>query len=151
MVPDVVTAELVLSLVIPGDSVWPVDARVSYSAADPYAVSLTFMTSDEPGEGICWTFARQLLTDGITRSVGDGDVQVHPRSIADPEASVDADVEGPRSVVVLSMSSPNGSATFEASMHDVVEFLADTYAVVPTGTESAHVDVDAAIAAILGR
>lgn len=142
MVPNVVTAELVLSLVIPGDSIWPVDARVSYSAEDPYAVSLTFMTSDDPAEGICWTFARQLLTDGATHAVGEGDVQVHPRRISDHM--------GERSVVVLSMSSPNGAATFEAAMHDVVEFLADTYEIVPTGAESAHVDVDAAIAAILG-
>lgn len=142
MIPNVVTAELVLSLVIPGDSAWPVDARVSYSAEDPYAVALTFMTSDDPNEGICWTFARQLLTDGIAAAVGDGDVQVHPRRIYDHT--------GERSVVVLSMTSPNGAATFEAAMHEVVEFLADTYAIVPTGSESAHLDVDAAIAALLG-
>ena len=138
---NVVTAELVLTLVLPGETSWPVAAHVAFDASDPYAVSVTFLTGDgaeeDAGEGVCWTFARQLLTDGITRPVGVGDVRVHP-------------LQGDNgAVVVLQMTSPHGEATFEAAMHDVVEFLADTYALVPTGSESAYVDVDAAIARIL--
>lgn len=139
MTPDVVTAELVLTLVLPGETSWPVAARVVFDAHDPYAVSVTFLTGDEAteAEGVCWTFARQLLTDGVTRSVGVGDVRVEPQRTPSGD------------VVVLQMTSPHGQATFQASMHDVVEFLADTYALVPTGSESAYVDVDAAIALLL--
>ena len=52
-------------------------------------------------------------------------------------------------VVCISLSSPSGRALFEAPLTQLVEFLTRTYAVVPTGNESEHVDVEAELALLL--
>ena len=99
---------------------------------------VTFRTGGTDGsEAVRWTFARQLLTDGVTRPVGEGDVQVWPlHGSGQP-------------VVCLALSSPSGRALFEVPLSDLVEFLTRTYAAVPTGSEAQHVDLDAELAALL--
>lgn len=138
--PTTVDTELVLSLVMPGAAALPVRATVRYDVHDPYAVQVGFHTgSPDPGDNdvVEWTFARQLLTDGVTGPAGEGDVQVWPSS------------NGDAPVVCLSLSSPSGRALFEVPLSDLVEFLGRTYAAVPTGDESAYVDVDAEMALLL--
>jgi len=132
---DTITSELALRLVVPGASSVPVLATVRYDVADPYAVHVGFRTGVE--EVVEWTFARQLLTDGVTRKVGDGDVQVWP------------DYDGASAVVCLSLSSPSGRALFEVPLAELVEFLSATYTAVPTGSESDFVDLDAELALLL--
>lgn len=132
----VVTAELGLHLVVPGRPSVPVAAVLRYVSDDPYAVHVGFHTGAD-GEMVEWTFARQLLTDGVTRPVGEGDVQVWPASDAGEQ------------LVCLSLSSPSGAALFEAPLGRLVEFLTRTYANVPTGAESDFVDLDAELALLL--
>lgn len=133
-----VTAELDLRLVVPGASSLPVVAGVRYDASDPYAVHVGFHTGAAEDDSIVeWTFARQLLTDGVTRPVGEGDVQVWPSHSASSP------------VVCLALSSPSGRALFEVPLADLVEFLTDTYTAVPTGAESSFVDLDAELALLL--
>jgi hypothetical protein len=133
--PDAVTAQLDLRLVVPGSPALPVLADMSYDIADPYALRVAFHTGGS--DVVEWTFARALLTDGVTHPVGEGDVQVWPSH------------SGGRPVVCLSLSSPSGRALFEAPLADLVEFLTKTYTVVPTGSESDYVDVDAELALLL--
>lgn len=133
--PTTVTTELALRLVVPGSSALPVLAAVRYDASDPYAVHVGFRTGGD--DIVEWTFARQLLTDGVTHPVGEGDVQVWPSS------------SGGARVVCLSLSSPSGSALFEVPLAELVEFLTETYAAVPTGSESDFVDLDAELALLL--
>jgi hypothetical protein len=135
-----VTADLQLRLVVPGSAALPVRAVVRYDAGDPYAVEVAFHTGPadrDGGDVVEWTFARQLLTDGVTAPVGEGDVQVWPSSSSG------------RPVVCLALSSPSGKALFEIPLADLVEFLGRCYTAVPTGEESAHVDVDAELALLL--
>ena len=133
--PDSVTAELELRLIVPGSPSLPVTAELSYDHADPYAVRVAFHTG--ASEVVEWTFARGLLTDGVTHAVGEGDVQVRPSH------------SGGKPVVCLSLSSPSGRAMFEAPLAELVEFLTRTYAVVPTGSESDYVDVETELALLL--
>jgi len=133
--PDSVTAEIELRLVVPGSPSLPVRADVAYDHADPYAVRVAFHTGG--ADVVEWTFARALLTDGVTHPVGEGDVQVWPSH------------SGGRPVVCISLSSPSGRAMFEAPLAQLVEFLTKTYAVVPTGSESDYVDVEAELALLL--
>jgi hypothetical protein len=133
--PVTVRSEFQLRLVVPGASSLPVRAGLCYDATDPYAVTVAFHTG---GEVVQWTFARQLLTDGVRAPVGQGDVQVWPSATDDD------------SVVCLSLSSPSGKALFEIPVSELVEFLTMTYAAVPTGSESDHVDVDGELAVLLG-
>ena len=137
--PTLVTADLQLRLVVPGSSALPVRASMRYDVSDPYAVTVAFYTgpSDASGDVVEWTFARQLLTDGVSAPVGEGDVQVWPSSSAGSP------------VVCLALSSPSGKALFEVPLPELVDFLGTTYAAVPTGGESAHVDVDAELALLL--
>jgi hypothetical protein len=133
--PDSVTTQLELRLVVPGNPSLPVLAEFAFEHTDPYAVKVAFHTG--ASDIVEWTFARALLTDGVTHPAGEGDVQVWPSH------------SGGRPVVCLSLSSPSGRALFEVPLSDLVEFLTKTYAVVPTGSESDFVDVDSELALLL--
>ena len=137
-----VTAELELRLVVPGGPSLPVIASLRYESADPWAVRVGFQTGvgneDGSGDGVVeWIFARQLLTDGVANTVGEGDVRVWP-SVIDHEHFVN-----------LAMASPSGSAIFEIDRDALVEFLQQTYLSVPTGLEENVVDLDAELAILL--
>lgn len=130
-----VRADIELRLVIGGDRAVTVPSTLGYSPDDPYAVSTVFRTSD--GD-VTWVFGRDLIEDGLRMPVGEGDVAVWP-SIA----------EG-RGVVCLSLASPSGCALLEADLEAVRTFLDASYDLVPSGQEGRHLDLDAAIAELLG-
>src|SRR5882757_6186110 len=66
----VVERELELKLVLSPERSIPVPARLSYRTDDPYAVHITFhVGSDHP---VNWTFARELLVEGVFRACGHG-------------------------------------------------------------------------------
>jgi len=125
-----VTADVVFWLVVPGKPRIPIVATLAYATGDPYAVMATFHDgSDEP---VAWTFARDLLGDGIHEPAGVGDVVVYP----------DGD-DGER--VRIDLCSPFGEARFEALAEDLAGFLCQTYELVPENDEHFWVDVDAEI------
>lgn len=126
-------------LQVPGLPDVALPALLRYSATDPYAVRLVLLlpaddTADDAAgapESVEWLFSRSLLTEGLLAPTGEGDVQVR--------------VDG-RSVV-LELA---GSAVVVLPLDGMVEFLTDSYAVVPTGSEPASApDLDAAIARLL--
>lgn len=136
-----VTSQVRLRLVLPGQAPLAVQAGLSYEIDDPYAVTVAFHTGGDDGqaqETVCWTFARSLLADGLTAPVGAGDVEVWPG------------MSGDEQVLCLSLTSPCGSALFEAPIDGLVAFLGQTYRAVPAGTESELVDVDVELARLLG-
>jgi hypothetical protein len=127
-----ITTDLVVDLVVPGGPPLPVTSQFCYSTSDPYAVTLRFLV--EGDQWVTWIFARELLEQGATASVGDGDVQIWP-----------GDRDGSR-CVFLHTRSPHGAATFMLPLTVIVEFLLNTFAAVPSGTESDCLDLDAEIA-----
>lgn len=135
-----VTAEIGLSLVVPYDEmVVPLTGDVRYSKNDPYAVRLKLHTGlDEPVE---WVFARELLSVGMEREHGLGDVRVWP--------SVCSQGGLPGMVLNLELSSPTGHATFELPLREIADFLRRSHVLVPAGREGRYVDVDAELAALL--
>lgn len=137
--PNPVSVDLELQLMVPGSTPLPVMAGIRYDAGDPYAVHVGFRTGGglDAVDVVEWTFARQLLTDGVAGPVGDGDVQVWPSRI------------GPAAVVCLSLCSPSGKALFEVPLGELIEFLTQTYLAVPTGSESRFVDLDAELALLM--
>jgi hypothetical protein len=134
--PEIVSASIELRLIVSDGPDRAVHADLSYSPSDPYAVAIAFHTGAD--ELVEWTFARSLLTDGVTQPVGVGDVHVWPATHA------------PAPTVCLALSSPSGRALFEASLPAIVEFLTETFVLVPTDCESEFVDVDAGLASVLG-
>ncbi len=138
-----VRTELELRLVVPGGPSLPVLADLRYAADDPWAVRVAFQTGarneDGSGDGVVeWMFARQLLTDGVSGTVGEGDIRVWPA------------LSGGERVINLAMASPSGSALFEIDRDELVEFLQQTYLAVATGCEDKVVDLDAELALLLG-
>lgn len=132
-----VSTELELHLVVPGGPALPVLAGLRYQADDPWAVRVTFQTGGEDEGTVEWMLARQLLTDGVRETVGEGDVQVWP-SLSEGEP-----------VVNLAMASPSGSALFEVDRDALITFLQQTYLAVPTGCEEQVFDIDAELALLL--
>ena len=134
-----VHTQLELRLVVPGGPSLPVLAGLHYESADPWAVRVAFQTGGEGDGTVEWMFARQLLTDGVRTTVGEGDVRVWPSET------------GRERVVNLAMASPSGSALFEIDRDALVEFLQQTYLAVPTGAEEEVVDLDAELALLLSE
>ncbi|GAB2864944.1 SsgA family sporulation/cell division regulator [Actinocorallia aurea] len=130
-----VSAELGLRLVVPDRSTVPLLATLEYAADDPYAIRMSFhVGNDDPVE---WIFARELLTIGIERRAGDGDVQVWP---AGPEND---------RTLHLALSSPFGNALFDVPLTPMADFLHKTYDIVAAGRESEFVDMDAELEHLL--
>lgn len=111
------------------------DAELGYTPADPYAVTATFRT---PGGDVVWTFARELLTTGLTAPAGDGDVHVWPC----------LDASG-RAVVIIELNSPDGELLVQAPTKEIYSFVNRTLAAVPAGSESDFIDVDLLISQLL--
>ncbi|MCD9141511.1 SsgA family sporulation/cell division regulator [Streptomyces albireticuli] len=132
----VVERELELNLVLSPDHSIPVPARLSYRSADPYAVHISFhVTSDSP---VNWTFARELLVEGVFRPSGHGDVRVWPTH-----------ADG-RSLVCMALSSPDGEALLEAPASPVAAWLERTLMAVAPGSEPERLALDEALRELLG-
>jgi hypothetical protein len=133
--PSTVTREVIVQLVAPGDGSVSLPVVLHYDTADPYAVHATFRTGQ--GDGVSWVFARELLTVGVQRPAGDGDVRVWPSW------------NGANEVVFIGLTSPDGEALLQAATSEMVDFLARSYALCPQGQERSHLDLDRAIEALL--
>ncbi|ALO08716.1 Putative regulator [Streptomyces venezuelae] len=132
---NTVERELELRLVLSPERAVPVPARLAYRTDDPYAVHITFhVGSDHP---VNWTFARELLVEGVFRACGHGDVRIWPTK-----------VEG-RNVVLMALSSPDGDALLEAPSAQVSAWLERTLRAVPPGTESERLGMDDGLAELL--
>lgn len=128
----VVSSRLVLHWV---DADTFVDATFLYDAAHPYAVTLLF-PGHTPDDLVEWTFARDLLAEGMWTPSGVGDVRVSPH-----------DLEW----VVLELIVPDARCRFLVPRMPLVTFLARTSRRVPAGSESEHVDMDTELAELLAR
>ncbi|GGQ30717.1 SsgA family sporulation/cell division regulator [Streptomyces roseolilacinus] len=135
MEQSTVERELEMKLVLSSDHSVPVPARMTYRTSDPYAVHVAFHIGSE--NPVHWTFARELLVEGVFRPCGRGDVRIRP-SKADG-----------RGVVLMALSSPNGDALLEAPSAQVSAWLERTLRVVAPGTEAERLGIDDGLAALL--
>lgn len=113
-----------------------IDTVLGYNRTDPYAVSMTFLATEEP---LTWTFGRDLLIAGMHAPIGDGDVNVAP-SIS----------ESGRAAMLITLTSPDGSLLLGARTDQVAHFLDRSLALVPVGDEDASLDMDELINQLLG-
>ncbi|HEV2089264.1 MAG TPA: SsgA family sporulation/cell division regulator [Cryptosporangiaceae bacterium] len=137
--PTPVEVDVSLHLVGPAGCSLPVWASLRYDPADPYAVHVVFHAGGiEPAGEVSWSFARELLSSGLREPSGIGDVRVWPWQRDDGPA------------VALALSSPDGHALFEVPRRALADFLGRAYAEVAAGAETRYVDIDGALAALLG-
>lgn len=132
--PTAVTAELALRMVLDSDRTVAVPCSLEYRVEEPYAVRAIFRTGITDIE---WMFARDLLLEGLQKPSGEGDVVMWPESHDDSP------------LLLIALNSPSGQAVLECDRAHVEHFLRRTFELVPVGEESATMDIDACIAAIL--
>lgn len=130
-----VVMQMELRLLVPMQQALPLPVSLRYSRQDPYAVSIVFTG---PGEEIIWVFARDLLAEGLDLPQGYGDVRIRPEH------------RDQRRYVMIGLTSPDGTAELEADDEQLREFVAVTEALVPRGHEDTVIDLDAALAGLLG-
>jgi hypothetical protein len=134
---EVISQDVTMDCVDAAGTVTSLEASFGYDPADPYAVTATFRTA---AGSVVWTFARELLSRGLTSPTGVGDVHIWPC----------LDSVG-RAVVIIELSSPDGELVAQAPTQEVYRFVSRSLALVPAGLESAYVDMDELIGQILGE
>jgi hypothetical protein len=111
------------------------EGELVFDCADPYAV---LMHLEARSGTVTWTFARELLAEGLYHPAGDGDVQIWPCLSSSGEA-----------VVMIELISPDGQALLQAPSRDVHGFVTSSLEVLPMGQESGHLAMDALISQLL--
>ncbi|MFB7908315.1 SsgA family sporulation/cell division regulator [Kitasatospora sp. NPDC056076] len=112
----------------------PVDVELRFDVGLPYAACLAFLLPSAGADGRpehCWYFSRDLLNEGRHCPAGEGDVRVRP---------------GPVGAVLITLHGLDGRVLLSAPQDAVAAFLADSFTLVPAGSESDHLDVDTALA-----
>ncbi|MFC5907469.1 SsgA family sporulation/cell division regulator [Streptacidiphilus monticola] len=135
---SLVKGQLVMNLLASEDLAFETDVQLSYDAADPFAVSLTFHLPGDPP--VTWVFGRELLLDGISRPSGEGDVRIAP--VPGPDADF-CDVD-------IKLCSPGGAAVLRSPAVPLIAFLGRTDRVLPMGQEHTEDSLDRKLEEILG-
>ncbi|WP_129311287.1 SsgA family sporulation/cell division regulator [Streptomyces sp. L2] len=123
---------LVVQLRAGGTDRCSVLAHLSYDADDPFAVTAVFAYD---GQALArWRLDREMLSDGLHRAVGVGDVRLRPVSVGmwrelRMEFLGDVRPDGGRQRAVVSAWAPA-----------VAAFLRDIHEVVPPGQEEFRAD-----------
>jgi hypothetical protein len=112
----------------------PVHTRWAYNDVEPFGITVSFRT--DSSRWVEWTFARDLLLEGMAGPAGLGDLRIAP--------SLEQDT------LLLEIRAPGGQATFELDRELTEEFLEATLDLVPEGAESDHFDVDRLLGEISG-
>ena len=109
-----------LQLVQADESVQPVACRLVFSGADPYTVRAVF-----EGAGSTWLIGRELLAQGLLADLS------CPAGYGDGKVGRDESPE----YLLIALSGIEGDALLAAEAAAVADFIAETTALVPFGTE----------------
>ncbi|MFM9370986.1 SsgA family sporulation/cell division regulator [Streptomyces sp. Da 82-17] len=122
-------------LVTPGERECTVPATLRYVASDPLALHIAFPAeASVDGSDVTWTFARQLLDQGLRVPAGTGDVHIWPCG---------------RARTVVEFHSPYGLALVQFDRAVLERFLLRTYAVVAAGREEVGRELDRGLEQLL--
>ena len=113
-----------------------------FRSRDPFAVTMVFYPNGDPDGGppISWTFARELIAQGMHRPAGIADVRIEPHNMI---------------AIRLTLSAPGDDGGTESQSlylprRAVRRFLLQSYDAVPAGRESGFLELDAELADLLG-
>ncbi|MEV8524553.1 SsgA family sporulation/cell division regulator [Streptomyces sp. NPDC052000] len=132
-----VEAEVMMSFLVSEELSFRIPVELTYEAADPYAVRMTFhLPGDTP---VTWAFGRELLLDGINAPTGEGDVRIEPTE------------QGELCDVRIRLQVGADRALFKAGAAPLIAFLDRTDKLVPLGQERTLGDFDGHLEDALGR
>ena len=106
----------------------PVVTRWTYSADDPFAVTLGVRTRSD--RFVEWLVARDLVIDSLRGPAGCGDIRMSPQRVQGYD------------IVEIEIRSTDGRAVLEVDRDMLRAFVVDAVALVPVGEEAAHMDLD---------
>jgi len=109
----------------------PVVTRWSYSAADPFAVTLG--VRGRRNRFVEWLVARDLVIESLTGPAGCGDVRMSPQHVDGYD------------IVEIEIRSTDGRAVLEVDRDLLQQFVEASVALVPVGVEGSRMDLDAEI------
>jgi sporulation and cell division protein SsgA len=112
----------------------PVVTRWSYSAYDPFAVSLAVRTRQD--RWVEWLIGRELVITGLDEPAGEGDVRMRPLTVQGYD------------IVEIEIRSHDGRAVLEVDRDLLRSFVDATLEMVPVGAEADRMDLDGEIARI---
>ena len=115
----------------------PVVTRWTYTAADPFAVTLGVRTRGD--RFVEWLISRDLVVESLRTPTGFGDVRMSPQHVQGYD------------IVEIEIRSTDGRAVLEVDRDLLGEFIDASVALVAVGDESAHMDLDAEISKITSR
>ncbi|NBM17372.1 SsgA family sporulation/cell division regulator [Streptomyces sp. GC420] len=112
-----------------------VTASLRYDRDDPFAVRIDFPPpATLENVEVAWTFARELLEDGLDGEAGEGDVRVRPYGFER---------------TVLEFHAPEGTALVHIRTTELRRFLSSVEELVPAGREHLYLDMDHDLAELL--
>lgn len=114
----------------------PVVTRWSYSAAEPFAVTLAVRTRSD--RWVEWLVARDLVAEGLEADAGEGDIRFSPQVVQGYD------------IVEIEITSTDGRAVLEVDRDLLRHFVDTTLQLVALGDESALMDLDGELARITG-
>jgi hypothetical protein len=106
----------------------PVVTRWTYSAADPFAVTLGVRT--RTGRWVEWLVARDLVIESLTGPAGCGDIRMSPQRVQGYD------------IVEIEIRSTDGRAVLEVDRDLLAEFVDASTGLVAVGREAGHMDLD---------
>lgn len=109
----------------------PLVTRWTYSAADPFAVTLGVQGRRD--RFVEWLVARDLVIESLAGPAGCGDVRMSPQHVQGYD------------IVEIEIRSTDGRAVLEVDRELLQEFVDASLTLVPAGTESSRMDLDAEI------
>ena len=110
----------------------PVVTRWSYSAADPFAITLGVRTKSD--RWVEWLVARDLVAEALEGPSGYGHIRMSPQVVQGYD------------IVEIEISSHDGRAVLEVDRDLLRDFIGSTTELVAFGEESAQMDLDLEIA-----
>ncbi len=110
----------------------PVVTRWSYSAADPYAVTLAVRTRHD--RWVEWLVGRDLVVESLESPAGLGDIRMSPQTVQGYD------------IVEIEIRSTDGRAVLEVDRDLLRHFVTSTTEIVALGDETGRMDLDGEIA-----
>lgn len=109
----------------------PVVTRWSYSATDPFAVTLAVRTRQD--RWVEWLVARELVVEALSGPAGLGDIRMSPQVVQGYD------------IVEIEIRSTDGRAVLEVDRDLLRHFVESSAELVALGEESAVLDLDRVI------
>ena len=110
----------------------PVVTRWSYTAADPFAVTLAVRTRHD--RWVEWLVARDLVVESLSGPAGMGDIRMSPQTVQGYD------------IVEIEIRSTDGRAVLEVDRDLLRHFVDSSTEIVALGDEAGQMDLDGEIA-----